>query len=86
MIRIFTVIVQPKAKADLDKIHDYIAQESRPVANEVLSELIEAIESLRKLPARFRPREVRKNPTKTIHCMVVTPYLIFYRIVMNPTR
>ena len=72
------VIFLPSAKAEIEKIGDYIAIESARKAVSFIAELRQRGESLRDIPERFplMPRYETRGVRRLVH----GNYLIFYAI------
>jgi toxin ParE1/3/4 len=49
------LIVSPTAQADLERLHDFLADQSPAAARRALDALMRAIQSLDELPDRGRP-------------------------------
>jgi plasmid stabilization system protein ParE len=76
----YHVIISPRAASDLGDIHANVELDSPQNARSILSELIDAIDSLQHLPRRYRAVQGRRRPSKAVRRMPVPPYLIYYRI------
>jgi plasmid stabilization system protein ParE len=79
------LIISPEALDELYRIADYIRQSSPDAAAAVAETILDAIDSLSQLPARFkRVARSRKRGTP-IHAMVVRPFIVYY-CVDEPRR
>src|SRR6202034_605391 len=76
----YRVIVLPTAYADLDRITNYIAQDSPQNAAGMLDRLWRATQSLGLFPQRYEVHELRRDPAKTVRSMPVPPFIMYYRI------
>ena len=76
----YRVIVLPEAFADLDRITDYIQQDSPQNAARILDQLWNATRTLDTFPHRYKVHELRRDPAKTVHSMPVPPFIIYYRV------
>jgi plasmid stabilization system protein ParE len=81
MPRPFTVIISPKAAADLEGIHRYIARDSLQNADGVVQAIMDAVDSLVRLPGRHPLVESRPGIRRETRVMVVNPYLIYYHVL-----
>ena len=63
------------ADLDLDAIRDYISQQNPSAANNVLDQLVEALELLANQPELGERRE---DLAQNLRAFVVRPYVIFY--------
>jgi plasmid stabilization system protein ParE len=76
----YRVIITPRAAADLDGIHQYIAKDSPQNAAGVATAIIDAIDGLESLPHRYPVYRGRRQPSETVRRMPVPPFLIYYRV------
>src|SRR4051812_23791016 len=81
MLDRYRIRMMPRASNDIVGICAYIEQNSPQNAASVASELLDAIDSLDVLPARYRIHEHRRDSSKTVHAMPVPPFIIYYRVV-----
>jgi plasmid stabilization system protein ParE len=79
VIRLFEII-QPKALADLEPVHTFISSYSKPDADAAVNQLLGSVRSLKRLPIKYRPVQIRPKAAETVYGMVVPPYLIYYRV------
>jgi plasmid stabilization system protein ParE len=80
MDRFYRVILLPAAFADLDRITDYIKQDSPQNAAVVLDLLWQATQSLSQFPQRYKFHERRRDQALAVHSMPVPPFVVYYRI------
>lgn len=76
----FRIIILPKASRDIVSICSYIEQHSPQNASSVAQQIVNAIDSLDFLPARYKVHEHRVDPAKTVHALPVPPFIIYYRV------
>lgn len=76
----YRVRITPRAVADLEGIHDYVSQDSPESAAGVVRTLVDAIDSLARLPHRFSVPRVGPAKDRNVRSMPVRPYLVRYRI------
>ena len=75
-----------RAQSDLLEIQRYVARDSPPAAERVVSSLLEAVESLANTPLRGTiPRDGRLK-AQGYRFLVVAPYLVFYKVVRQTVR
>ena len=80
----FRVIISDEALADLEGIASYIRQQSPQNAAAVAERLLNAIDSLDFMPNRFRQAGRSRRRETNIHAMVVRPFIVYYRIDLQP--
>ena len=76
----YSVIVLPRAFADLEAILDHIAKESHQNAVTTIDRLWRAMQSLTVLPHRYEVHEHRRDPSKTVRSMTVAPFIGYYLV------
>lgn len=78
----FRVRTLRRAVADLLEIRNYIRRDAPESADRVVEELLQAIGSLERFPARgARPRDERLRRLR-YRFLIRDPYLIFYKVDM----
>jgi plasmid stabilization system protein ParE len=77
----YRVIVLPEAFEDLDRIIDYIKQQSPQNAARVIERLWVATQSLAILPYRYKVHRSNRDPGRTVRSMPVPPFIVYYRVV-----
>jgi len=81
-----TVRVLRRAQRDVQEIYDYLNREAPTSADEIVDEILEAIESLTTLSARgARPRDATLRAAE-FRFLVVGVYLVFYKTVGKQVR
>lgn len=80
MADIYRVNISERALADLASIFDFIHQDSPQHAPPMIERLLNAIDDLESMPARFRPAGRSRKRGSTVHARVVRPFIIYYRI------
>ena len=80
MPQAYSVIVLPRTFTDLVEILDHIAIDSPQNAVTTIDRLWRAMQSLQLLPHRYKIHEGRKDPSKTVRSMPVSPFIIYYRV------
>jgi plasmid stabilization system protein ParE len=81
MADVYRVNLSSRAIADLAAILEYIATESAPdQAAAVIENIKGQIDGLRRLPGRFKSVGLSRRNRHPIHLLVVSPYLVYYRI------
>src|SRR5437868_4231293 len=76
----YHVILTQQAFSDLEAIAQYIRQQSPQNAVEVADFILDAIDSLESMPERFRRVGNSRKRGTIIHALVVTPFVIYYRV------
>ncbi len=74
------VILTAEAFLDLESIAAYIRQHSPQNAATVAETIMEAIDSLALMPARFRRVGKSRKRGSPIHAMVVRPFIVYFRV------
>lgn len=79
----FPVALAAGAEQDLESIFDHVAEsDGAAAANRVLDDLVAAVESLSKFPARGSyPKELSDLGIKEYRQVVFAPYRVIYRVV-----
>jgi plasmid stabilization system protein ParE len=77
----YRIVILPEASSDLSAIFNYIEKDSSQTAASVATSIIGAIDSLEKLPHRFKIHRADKNPDRVVHAMSVRPFIIYYRVL-----
>ena len=78
---LYRVIISPRAAADLADVDAYISKDSPQIAATVISRLVDAVDTLGRLPHRHQTYGVRGRPAdEIVRRMPVPPYLIYYRV------
>lgn len=67
----------PKASAQLEAIHDYLADKSREAAEMLIERIDSAINVLELYPEIGRPGRIQETRELIV---TNTPYIVFYRI------
>ena len=77
---IYSIVLTPRAKADLGEIFRYIAVELQSTQNaeKQLTRLQNAIAALDQMPERFRVYDAPKWKKRNLRIMPVDNYLVFY--------
>ena len=76
----YQVNVTTRANADLRSIFDHIAKDSPERAKLVIRRLLDAIQNLETMPARFRSVGRSRKHGRGVHARVVAPFIVYYRI------
>ena len=76
----YTVIISPRAQADLDAIYRYIAKDSPVNARKFIAKLRDELDKLQILPHRYRVYRRFRRIRKTLHRMPVRLYLVYYQV------
>ena len=76
----YRVIVTPAALDDLDRLTEYIKQDSPQNALSVFNRLWQACQSLSTFPYRFAIRQNRRDPSQTVRGIPARPFIVYYRI------
>ena len=74
------VIVMSEAFSDLEKILDFIAEESPQNAVQMTDRLWKAIQSLADFPHRYPASRRRLKPSNIVRTMPVPPFIVCYRV------
>lgn len=81
MPKLYRVRITPRALADLQRIFDYIAQDSPGNAAAMIERILDAIDGLEFMPTRFK--EMEGAESKGIRSMPIRPYLVRFRVEEN---
>ncbi|MDB5322233.1 MAG: plasmid stabilization system [Phycisphaerales bacterium] len=76
----YRVIVLDEAFDDLDRILEYIKQDSPQNAVQTLDRLWNACQSLAMFPRRYKVHLHRKARELTVHSVPFPPYIVYYRV------
>ena len=74
------VRITPRALADLERVFNYIRQDSPQNAATMIEKLVDTISALNILPHRFDVPRVATVRGRQVGSMSVRPYLVRYRI------
>ena len=77
----YHLIISPCASADINAIHQYIANDSEQNAASMIEQLVDALDGLEEFPHRYRVAEHLKSGRGETRVMLVPPYLVYYRIL-----
>jgi plasmid stabilization system protein ParE len=80
----YRIIYSPRSRRDLERIHSYLVAETtdRPLADRTIVLLLEAGDSLKRLPERF----ARYPYARRWRMMPVGNYLLFFQIHESEVR
>jgi plasmid stabilization system protein ParE len=78
------VILTADALADLEDIARYIREHSPQNAADVANAILDAIDSLTAMPARYKVVGRSKKRGTPVHGMVVRPFIVYYRVEQGP--
>lgn len=83
----FEVFLTRGAERDLEELHRYIeASDSRARADDLLDQLLGAVETLASFPERGHvPRELEAVGIREYRQLLLGPYRIIYRVVRSRT-
>lgn len=77
----FRIILSPRAGAELEAIHAYIARESADRASDMVARLMEGIDSLKHFPHRTRVLPQRGRARYPVRSLPVGPYVVYFRAI-----
>jgi len=77
---IHRIIITAEASADLQGIANYICKSSPQHAASVAAKILDSIDSLSLMPGRFKVVRKSNRKDRSIHAMVVRPFIIYYRV------
>ena len=79
----FEVRLTRGAESDLEKLHDYLAEQGLPEAADTLLEsVLDRVESLERFPNRGSvPKELAGLGIRSFRQLVLSPYRIIYRVI-----
>jgi plasmid stabilization system protein ParE len=80
MADIYRVEISPRANGDIGEIHEYIAQDSPKAATTYVAKIIDMIDSLNRLPARYHQAGRSRETGAAVHATIVHSYIIYYEI------
>jgi plasmid stabilization system protein ParE len=78
------VILTADALLDLEGIARYIYQDSPQNAAAVAEKILDALDSLSSMPARFRRVGRSRERGSPVHAMVVRPFIVYFRVDHTP--
>ena len=76
----YRINITELALADLERIFEHIRLDSPQHAPAVIERILNAIDGLESMPARFRPAGRTRKRGSVVHARVVRPFIIYYRI------
>jgi len=77
----YRIRIMPRAASDLVTICSFIELHSPQNAASIARELVTAIDSLEILPHRYKIHQHRKESSKSVRSMPVSPFIVYYRVV-----
>lgn len=79
----YEVALTAGAEADLEALHDYMAETRSPEqADRLLNEILAAVESLEAWPERGAvPKELEALGIREFRQILVSPYRLIYRVI-----
>jgi plasmid stabilization system protein ParE len=77
----YRVIITPRAGADLEGIHDHIAQDSAENASKMIARILDALESLRQFPHRTIVSHQNRKIRHPVRSLPVSPYIVYFRVL-----
>lgn len=80
MLEPYRVILTEEALQSLKSIAHHIRNDSHFTAGTVAESLLDAIDSLESMPARFRRVGTSRKRRNPVHACSVRPFIIYYRI------
>lgn len=80
---LFEVRLTRGAEGDLERLYDYLAEQSSPeIADVLLDGIVEKVEALERFPHRGSvPKELAELGIRNFRQLVISPYRIIYRVV-----
>ena len=80
MAAAFRTFITDEALADLESIFNYISTHSPQNARNVVGRLLDAVDSLDRMPSRHKIVGRSRQNNSPVHSMVVRPYIVYYRV------
>jgi toxin ParE1/3/4 len=77
----YRIVLSPRGAAELQAIFDYIAAQSPQNAPRVVERILDAVQSLELMPARFKVARRSRKHGYVVYSMVVPPHVVYYRIM-----
>jgi plasmid stabilization system protein ParE len=77
----YRVIITPRAGADLERIHDYIAKDSPQNAQAMVKRILDALEPLKQFPNRTVAQRQATGLRHPVRMLPVKPYTIYFRVI-----
>jgi len=74
------VKISAEASSDIQRIYDYVSQDSPQNAANLIAKLIDAIDSLEFMPTRFRKAGRSRSQGTPVHSVVVESFILYYRV------
>jgi toxin ParE1/3/4 len=72
--------ITERAWADLEGIFTYISQSSAQNAAGVIEQILDAVDGLEQMPARFRVAGKSRRLGSSIHARTVRPFVVYYKV------
>jgi plasmid stabilization system protein ParE len=80
----YRILISEDALNDLRRIFDFIEVQSPQNAPAVIERLLDEVDGLERMPARFKRVGVRKRSGVPVHSLVVRPFIIYYSVQSSP--
>jgi plasmid stabilization system protein ParE len=78
------IIITAEALSNLQGIAAYIRKDSPQNAAAVARAIVDTVDSLAKMPTRFRRVGKSRKRGSPVHAVVVRPFIIYYRVDPQP--
>ena len=80
MPELYEIRITSEASSDLEAIHHYISGDSPQNADEVVDRLLKAIDSLDRMPHRYKMYRRGSRPTRVVRSMPWPPFVVYYEV------
>jgi plasmid stabilization system protein ParE len=77
----YRVIITPRAAADLEGVHDWIARHSRDSGAAMVQRILDALEPLKAFPHRTVVAHQNPRLRHPVRSLAVWPYVIYFRVL-----
>ena len=78
------IILTARALSELERTAAYIRRRSPQNAARVATVILDAIDSLGTMPARFKVAGKSRKRGSPVHAMTVRPFIVYYRVDEQP--
>jgi plasmid stabilization system protein ParE len=76
----YQIRITNEALADLQRLAQNVSEDSPQHAAGLAGRILNAVDSLETMPNRFRRVGVTRKRKSEVHAMVVSPFIVYYRI------
>jgi plasmid stabilization system protein ParE len=80
MSELYEVRITGEAGSDLEAIHHYISLDSPQNADTVVDRLLNAIDSLERMPHRYKVHRRGSRRGRVVRSMPLPPFVVYYEV------